>query len=207
MSPFTEVHPSLENYWRAVILFGRNVASYKFALAKTLLELAGQGKALVPLTELAVPFARHVCEHLKASDKQATSPRAGSSTPAASSTRARSAEERLVDTTVRLGFNNVIDAFHVVDTGEVGVRFFADERGTPRKGIRLTDDLFRLAESYQCREPARTRSRPAGGWWRRPGSSTCPGTSWPSATTPTARCWWSTTGGSDGGPSPAAGTP
>lgn len=29
--------PILENYWRAII--GRNVASYKFALARSLLEL------------------------------------------------------------------------------------------------------------------------------------------------------------------------
>lgn len=36
MSEFYEIEPSLENYWRAVILFGRNVASYKFALAKSL---------------------------------------------------------------------------------------------------------------------------------------------------------------------------
>ncbi len=39
MSKFYEIEPSLENYWRAVILFGRNVASYKFALAKSLHEL------------------------------------------------------------------------------------------------------------------------------------------------------------------------
>lgn len=39
MSEFYEIEPSLENYWRAVILFGRNVASYKFALAKSLYDL------------------------------------------------------------------------------------------------------------------------------------------------------------------------
>jgi hypothetical protein len=32
-----------DTYWRAVILFGRNVASYKFALSETLLEKAAQG--------------------------------------------------------------------------------------------------------------------------------------------------------------------
>lgn len=37
---FKEQYPSLESYWRSIILFGRNVASYKFALAKSLLELA-----------------------------------------------------------------------------------------------------------------------------------------------------------------------
>ena len=53
---FAEVHPSLDNYWRAVILFGRNVASYKFALRKALLELTQQGKTVVPLTDLARPL-------------------------------------------------------------------------------------------------------------------------------------------------------
>lgn len=37
---FQETHPSLESYWRSAILFGRNVASYKFALAKSLFEIA-----------------------------------------------------------------------------------------------------------------------------------------------------------------------
>ena len=39
MSEFYEIEPSFENYWRSVILFGRNVASYKFALAKSLYNL------------------------------------------------------------------------------------------------------------------------------------------------------------------------
>jgi hypothetical protein len=38
---FLEVQPSVENCWRALILFGLNVASYKFALGKALLELRG----------------------------------------------------------------------------------------------------------------------------------------------------------------------
>ena len=32
---FVDVEPTLENYWRAIILFGKNTASYKFALANT----------------------------------------------------------------------------------------------------------------------------------------------------------------------------
>ena len=39
-SRFYDIDPSLENCWRAVVLLGRNEASYKFALAKALLELA-----------------------------------------------------------------------------------------------------------------------------------------------------------------------
>lgn len=45
----------------------------KFALAKSLLELDKQAGELLQLEELAVPFARHVCEHLKRENKQSTS--------------------------------------------------------------------------------------------------------------------------------------
>ena len=73
MAQFTEVQPTLENYWRAVILFGRNVASYKVALGHSLLELASQGKEVITLEELSDPFSRHICDHLKIADKQGTS--------------------------------------------------------------------------------------------------------------------------------------
>lgn len=62
---FKEENLSLESYWRSLILFGRNVASYKFALAKSLLEIVSEGKVEVTLEELAVYFSKHLCEHLK----------------------------------------------------------------------------------------------------------------------------------------------
>ena len=36
MQTFLESKPRTESIWRSVILFGRNVASYKFALGKSL---------------------------------------------------------------------------------------------------------------------------------------------------------------------------
>jgi len=71
--PFIEAHPTREDYWRSVILFGRNVASYKFALAKSLLELATGEPNFIRLKELAVPFSHYITEHLARMDKQATS--------------------------------------------------------------------------------------------------------------------------------------
>jgi hypothetical protein len=60
-------------------------------------------------------------------------------------------EDQLVDTTVKLGFTNVIDAFHVVGSRPVPMRFFEDERSGGRGpgAIRLTDGLRRLAASTQ----------------------------------------------------------
>ena len=57
MSLFTEEYPSLESYWRSVILFGRNVATYKFALAKSLIELDLQKDSFISLEELSEPFS------------------------------------------------------------------------------------------------------------------------------------------------------
>jgi hypothetical protein len=151
MTLFTEVHTSLDNYWRAIILFGRNVASHKFALAKVLLDAAQQRKTFLPLTDLALPFARHVAEHLQQADKQATSPSSQFLDSCRRFNRRELSEEQLADVTVRLAFNNVIDAFHVVGSGELGIRFYVDERATPGKGIRLTDEVFRLTELYQRR--------------------------------------------------------
>ena len=40
----------------------------------------------------------------------------------------RISHAELVDVTTLLGFNNVIDAFHVVGDGDMPTRFFADAR-------------------------------------------------------------------------------
>jgi hypothetical protein len=150
MNKFTEVNPELDHYWRAIILFGQNSASYKFALGKALLHFAEQRETVVPLTELAVPFARSLCAHLKECDRQVTNPRSKFLDECRRFNRGELTETQLVEATAKRGFADVIDAFHTVDREELGVRFFADERASTR-GVRLTDDLFRMAESYQQR--------------------------------------------------------
>lgn len=142
---FIEVAPSTENYLRGVVLFGRNVASYKFALAKSVLELAADGEEEVPLEKLAVPFAAAICSHLRDAPRQATSPSSRFLDTCRQFNEGAATEAQLHDATVRLGFNNVIDAFHVVGSGDIPVRFFMDERNTSLRGIRLTSPLLGLA--------------------------------------------------------------
>jgi hypothetical protein len=149
MTRFTETTPTLDNFWRSIILFGRNVASYKFALGKALLELSGQGRDAIGLEELAVPFARSLCEHLRQADKQTTSNESRFLDACRAFNRGELTETELTARTTQLGFNNVIDAFHVVNQGQVPVRFFIDERKQTTKGIRLTDDLYRLRADIQ----------------------------------------------------------
>lgn len=54
MIDFLTLEPTDENYWRSLILFGKNVACYKFALGKALLEIAPEGKSVITLEELGV---------------------------------------------------------------------------------------------------------------------------------------------------------
>jgi hypothetical protein len=62
--------PSLESQWRAIILFGKNSATYKFAFAKSLLGLVEKEKTRISIDELAIPFVNSIVEHLVKSDKQ-----------------------------------------------------------------------------------------------------------------------------------------
>ncbi len=57
MSLFYEIEPSVENYWRAIILLGRNTAAYEFALAKSLIDLVRTKRNRFDLDELAKPRA------------------------------------------------------------------------------------------------------------------------------------------------------
>ena len=148
MSEFVRTNPTLDAYWRAVILFGRNVASYKFSLAKSLLEFADQEKTFVSLEELSEPFSRHITDHLKKADRQGTFASSRFLEACRSFNEGKIAHEQLLEQTTRLGFNNVIDAFHIVNQAEIPKRFFIDDRKS-RKGITITDELFSLKEIFQ----------------------------------------------------------
>ena len=52
-----------------------------------------------------------------------------------------------------LGFNDVIDAFHKVDSADVSTRFFHDERKKSLRGIRFTDELLVLASEADTKQP------------------------------------------------------
>lgn len=151
MTNYLGERPSLESCWRGVILFGSNSASYKFALAKALMKLAGGEPSFVPLSELAVPFAEEITSHLQKNDRQGTSQNSRFLDACREFNAGSLSKTDLVDKTVALGFNNVLDAFHRVNLGELPVRFFQTESNGRVKGIRLTDDLLRLKDGFQNR--------------------------------------------------------
>lgn len=143
---FQKEHPSLESYWRSIILFGRNVASYKFALAEALLDLASNGKSIITLDELAEPYAKHLCEHLKIAPKQTTSHKSRFLAACKEFNEGKVTHDQLISTTVQLGFNNVIDAFHNVNNAEIPIKFYDKEYNGESKKIVLTDEIYKLKE-------------------------------------------------------------
>lgn len=145
---FYQVEPTLENYWRGIILFGKNVASYKFALAHAQYDLKPHGSDLILLEDLAMPFSNHLCRHLQHAPKQITSRSSRFITACSQFNAGEISRNRLTEITVSKGFSNVIDAFHNVNQGEIDKRFFIDERKS-HKGIRLTENFYRLGESQQ----------------------------------------------------------
>jgi hypothetical protein len=58
-------------------------------------------------------------------------------------------QPQLTEHTVRDGFNNVIDAFHIVGRDAVPRRFFIDER-KGNNGIRITDEFSELVAGCQA---------------------------------------------------------
>jgi hypothetical protein len=146
MTHFLNVVPTTENRWRALILLGRNTASYKFALGRALLELKSSPGDLLTLEELALPFALRLCDHLKLAPKQGiTNINRALREGCNSFNRGELDQEALRGLAFRHGFGDVIDAFHVLSGRPLDERFFIDERETC-KGIRLTDAFRRLAE-------------------------------------------------------------
>lgn len=129
-------------------MFGRNVASYKFALAQSLLDIKAAPGDLVTLEDLAKPFSSHICRHLKSADKQGTSAQSRFLDACRAANAGEIEQDELAETTVRLGFNNVIDAFHVVGGDDVPHRFFLDER-KQSSGLKVCDAFGFLTESDQ----------------------------------------------------------
>lgn len=143
--------PSIESQWRAIILFGKNSATYKFAFAKSLLGLIEQEKTKISLDELAIPFANSIVEHLKKRDKQGN---AGSSKfleGCRSYINEKITKEDLYSLTEKYGFVNVVDAFQNVNGGTIPNAFYEKNYSQGKKEIVVTDNLLKIKELFQYR--------------------------------------------------------
>ena len=135
-----------KDLFRSVVLYGKNNATYKFALAESLLLLGKEGKDIITLDELAIPFSSALLRHLEDSDKQGLS----KSSPLLKTLRefrdSKTTKEKMLEITAKEGFKVVIDAFHRVGKQDIPTRFFLDERRSGNK-IVLTDELLKLSQT------------------------------------------------------------
>lgn len=148
MVRFQQNDLSLESQWRAIILFGKNSATYKFAFAKSLLELIDQERTRISLEELSKPFADNLISHLKNNDKQGNSNSSKFLDACRAHIQGELSHEQLYALTEKLGFVNVIDAFQNVNGSVIPSVFYEKDFSNGKKEIVITDDLLRLKESF-----------------------------------------------------------
>ena len=135
--------------WKGIILFGLNAATYKMALAKSLLEFSSMGKTIVPWDELSENYLGHYLERLKSKNM-----------PQQGIPHRRTVMEKIVN---RLqsnvvthtnaieevgdkAFDDVIPRFQTIgrDSKIVGEHFYEFEHG---KKIILKDSLLSFSNS------------------------------------------------------------
>ena len=148
MTEFQLNDPSLESQWRALILFGKNSATYKFAFAKSLLQLIKKETTSISLSDLAKPFANNITEHLKASDKQGNSKSSTFLKNCRDFNNGIIKENELLIQTEKLGFVNVVDAFQNINGGQIPNLFYEKDYSKGKKQIIIKDDLLKLKESF-----------------------------------------------------------
>lgn len=135
--------------FRAIILYGQNTASYKFAFGQSLLELSKSGKNFVSLDELARPFSRHIIEHLKSGKRQTVTASSKFLYGCQLYIDGKIDEDELFDVTKKFGFKYVIDAFPKLKVNYENQPAFYQKVIRGQKGIELTDNLHKLTQKEQ----------------------------------------------------------
>jgi hypothetical protein len=146
---FQENDISIESQWRAIILFGKNSATYKFAFGKALLQLTSQETNSITLKDLSPIFVSSILQHLKQNDKQGNSSSSSFLKACRQFNLNEISYDQLLDITEKHGFINVIDAFQNVNGDIIPNKFYEKDYTGNTKRIVVTDDLLKLKESVQ----------------------------------------------------------
>ncbi len=152
MTPFFEKYEqSPQNYWRSIILLGKNTASYKFAWAKTLNEFVNKNQNRFTMDEAATEQMKFLCESRKRSYFQGVSEMINKSSVFSSIDKFH--KDEINETTLhsiitKEAFKHVITAFPVVNNKPIELQFYKDERKTSNS-ILLTDEIFKCFENKE----------------------------------------------------------
>lgn len=146
MSKFYENDLSLDTLWRSIVLLGKNNKTYKFALARSIIKLAKEGKTSISMQELAPIFAKITLEHVKSGNQQGVSDsRKGDFLQACDDfVDAKISADELFSITERKAFGDVIERFHNVNNSVIPSRFYDHSAFKSDKKIILQDEIFKL---------------------------------------------------------------
>jgi len=133
--------------WRSILLFGSNTAAYKFALGGALLDVASTGSESVTVQDLAIPFAKRICDHLKVEDRQAINPSSSFLVACRQYNTGEIDQDALIGSTISQGFRYVFDAFHQVAGEDVPQRFFTVEGSAGSRVIHPSEELLGIKRS------------------------------------------------------------
>ena len=158
---FTRGIVTPESVWRAIILYGANSATYKFAFGQTLLELAAQTQSsTLTLEQLAPRYSELLCQALLREPRQATAGRSKFLDACRSYNDGEISQQELWEATRKLGFVNVVEAFPRLGGTHAPIIFYEDRRQDRAvQGVVLTDEMFALAMALRTDLDAETAAR------------------------------------------------
>ena len=146
---FQENDLSLETQWRAIILFGKNSATYKFAFGKALLQLTSKETTTINLKDLSPIYVDSILQHLKQNNKQGSSSSSSFLNACRKFNEGEISYDNLLSITEKQGFENVVYAFQNVNGDIIPNKFYDKDYRGKSKNIVLTDELLTLKESIQ----------------------------------------------------------
>ena len=140
---FYSSEKSVESTIRTIVLFGRNVSTYKFALASTLLKL--KPKNFITYEDLRDDFLKSLLSHYQRNPHQYQAGK-NSVTIALDQYKIDSNWNNLLKTAEKNIYNNVFDAFHNVGGGIIKKEHILFEHLPKEKKLVLTDNINSLLE-------------------------------------------------------------
>jgi hypothetical protein len=134
--------------WRAIVLYGRNAATYKIALGKVLLRFAAAETTTIDMPELANAFLEAYRTRLATPRRQmlVSGRRTLMERVVAGLSAGTLEHHQAVEIVARQGFNDVIPRFHVLPTTQVQERFYVEDGYR----LRIDDSLIALARSPEA---------------------------------------------------------